>query len=270
MAIFSLTNVAVSMATIYIIHRLYWEATTGTRRRSLSKQHSCLPPRARINRVFPTILPTFGLDFVVSNYRAIKTHCLLSSWAEELMNAGAHTIDTSALGLKLFVTDDPENIKALLATDFESWSLGKERIEQMSSYLGHGIFTNEGKAWKHSRDMLRPCFEKSAVADVSIMEKHTERLIHLLPADGSEVDLQSLFHELTLDIATEFLFGRSTNSLDRGEESKEVQEFIEAFEYCGNPFLSENHNKYGYVGLFLPDKKRKRSIKLIQGMLLYL
>ncbi|KAH7382165.1 N-alkane-inducible cytochrome P450 [Pyrenochaeta sp. MPI-SDFR-AT-0127] len=264
MAIFSLTNVVVSLATIYIAHRLYWEATIGTRRRSLSKQRSCLPARKRINDTFPTFLPTFGLDFVVGNYRAIKAHRLLSSWVQDLSNAGSHTIATSVLGVNLFITDDPENVKTLLATDFDTWSLGKERIEQMSSYLGHGIFTNEGKAWKYSREMLRPCFEKSAVADVSILEKHTERLFNLLPTDGSTVDLQPLFHELTLDIATEFLFGRSTNSLDRGEESKEVQEFIEAFEYCSDPFMSENHKKYGYIGLLIPDKKRKRSIKLIQ------
>lgn len=168
----------------------------------------------------------------------------------------------------MWVTDDPENVKAMLSTRFDDWSLGKGRIEELSSYLGHGIFTNEGKAWKVSREMLRPCFEKRQVADVSLLEEHVQRFMKLVPDDGTTVDLQPLLHELTLDIATEFLFGRSTNSLDRGVESQNVKDFIAAFEYCGSPFDNENSKKYGWLGLFLPDKKRKICAKVIQGMFL--
>ena len=203
---------------------------------------------------------------MISIYRAIKQKRLLELWRGYLVDANAHTIALTLWGrATVYLTDDPENVKAMLAAHFEDWSIGKERIDSLSSYLGHGIFTTEGKAWKHSREMLRPCFERTQVADVSVFERHTKRLMDLLPVDGSTVDLQPLFHELTLDIATEFLFGRSTNSLDRGEESREVREFIEAFEYCQDPFASANYKRYGWVGLMLPDKKRKRSAQMIKG-----
>ncbi|KAL6710702.1 hypothetical protein ACN47E_007759 [Coniothyrium glycines] len=264
MAIFTYTNVAVSLITVYIARRIYWEATTGSRQRAFARKHGCLPPKHRINAIFPKWLPHLTLDWILTIQRRYRDHTLLEGWQTELRSLDTHLFQVTALGQTVFITDEPENVKAMLATGFEQWSLGQERIEQMSSYLGRGIFTNEGKAWKHSRDMLRPCFEKSAVSDTSLFDKHMKRLMALLPTDGSEVDLQPLFHEYTLDVATEFLFGRSTDSLKRAEETKDVQEFIEAFEYCTDPSSKENYKKYGYIGLFLPDGKRKRCIKTIQ------
>ena len=117
--------------------------------------------------------------------------------------------------------------------------------------------------------MLRPCFERSAVADVSLLDKHTTRLLDLLPGDGSEVDLQPLFHELTMDIATEFLFGRSMNMLDRTVERTDVKEFVEAFEYAGDPMLNENQERWGWLGLFMKDGKWERCIEYMNGMFFF-
>ena len=266
MAIFSLTNIAISLVSIYVAHRIYWEVTTGTRRRHLVKQKGTLAVTARVSTI-PFFIPTLGIDIIINNYQAYKARRFLEQWQQDLSNAHAHTISMKLLGSQLFLTDDPENIKQLLATGFDVWSLGKERIEQMSSYLGHGVFTNEGSAWRHSRAMLRPCFERHQVADVSLFSKHVGRLVALLPTVGSTIDLQPLLHQLTLDIATEFLFGRSTDSLKRGGESKEVEAFVEAFEYCGNPFLSDQYERWGYLGLVLPDRKRKKCAQTVKGML---
>jgi len=177
-----------------------------------------------------------------------------------------HTFSVSALGRHIFVTDDPENVKQVLATGFDAWGFAKERVDQMSEFLGHGVFTNEGKAWKHSREMLRPCFERQNVADVGMFEKHVCRLMELLPEDGSTIDLQPLFFDLSLDIATEFLFGRSADSLARGEKRKGLETFVEAFEYCCDPFKNEQYEKWGYLGLLLPDPKQKICAQAVKGM----
>lgn len=266
MAIFTFTNTAVFLVTLYLVRRVYWESTTGARHRAFAKKHGCRPLTQRVNTVFPTWLPILGIDVVMNEWRVGKSHTTVKSWARSMTQAGAHTISVNIFGDPLFMTDDPENVKTILATDFDKWSLGEGRINEMSEYLGMGVFTNEGKAWKHSREMLRPCFEKSAVADVSLLEKHVQQLIKLLPTDGSEVDLQPLLHELTLDIATEFLFGQSTNSLDRSTENAEVKGFIEALEYCVNPLANDNVKKYGLLGLLLPNRKRKTCVKVIQSM----
>lgn len=267
MTLLSYTNIKILAVTIsgaLIAYRLYWEVTTGAARRSLAKQHGCLPAKRR-----PTKYPfLFGLEHFSINIKAFRNHKLLETEAQLLRDNNTHTILSRVLGRLIYLTDDPENVKAMLATDFDSWSLGEERIKNMSSYLGHGIFTNEGAAWKHSREMLRPCFERSQVADLSIMDTHVQHLIDQVPTDGTTVDLQPLFHELTLDVATEFLFGRSTNALDHSREDRACQEFIEAFEYCQSPFSKNKKGTFGLIlSLFLPDKKFKKYAKIIQGTL---
>lgn len=111
--------------------------------------------------------------------------------------------------------------------------------------------------------MLRPCFEKQLVSDLSLFEKHFDRLSGLLATDGTTVDLQPWLFKYALDVATEFLFGKSTNSLER--EDAEVDKFVEAFEYCGSPMNNENYKRWGYVGLLMKDGKRKESAMVVKG-----
>jgi cytochrome P450 len=252
------TSIAVTVA-----YRLYWEVTVGARRRAIAKQHGTAAPQK-----VRTWVPFLGLDIVWRNIQAFKEHRVLELFQEKLMSNRAHTVFEDVLGTTVFLTDDPENVKAILSTDFETWSIGAHRIKQFSEFLGIGIFTNEGPAWKHSRSMLRPCFERSQVADISILHKHMERFIELLPTDGMTVDLQPLFHEISLDIASDFLFGRSTNSLQRGEDNKECEAFVQAFEYCVN-LNQEKMETSSVAWLFLtgffPNPKFKRSVKQIQS-----
>ncbi|KAL5397352.1 hypothetical protein PMIN03_012889 [Paraphaeosphaeria minitans] len=261
MALLSTANlqaIALSCIGALIAYRVYWEATTGAAQRSLARQHGCLPPKSFRSKYW-----LFGLDVFLANIKAYREHKLLERWTKTLTSHNAHTLVAKIFSQTFFLTDDPENIKAMLATEFDQWSLGQERIKQMEAYLGHGIFTSEGASWKHSRDMLRPCFERSQVADISILEKHTARLLQNVPKDGTTVDLQPLLHELTLDVATEFLFGRSTDAQDRGREDNACKAFIDAFEYCQNP-MTERSEKLGFLAFFLPDWKLKKCAKVIR------
>lgn len=56
-------------------------------------------------------------------------------------------------------------------------------------------------------------------------------MIKKIPRDGSTVDLQKLFFQLTFDSATEFLFGESVDIL-RSPEGSEQQLFATAFDYA--------------------------------------
>jgi cytochrome P450 len=69
--------------------------------------------------------------------------------------------------------------------------------------------------------MLRPNFVRSQIGDVATFERHVSHLISKLPQDGkTSINLADYFFRLTLDSATEFLFGESTNSLStQSEES---------------------------------------------------
>ena len=64
--------------------------------------------------------------------------------------------------------------------------------------------------------MLRPQFAREQVADLEVEEHHVQDLMQHLPTDASgwtgKVDLAPIFFRLTLDSATEFLFGESVQS----------------------------------------------------------
>ncbi|KAG7195997.1 uncharacterized protein KQ657_000003 [Scheffersomyces spartinae] len=124
------------------------------------------------------------------------------------------TFQINVLTYQAYLTIDPENIKAVLATQFNDFALGS-RYAVFSPLLGNGIFTLDGEGWKHSRAMLRPQFAREQVAHVRSLEAHIQRLAqHIrLHSNGETFDLQELFFKFTIDTATEFLFGESCNSL---------------------------------------------------------
>ncbi|KAI3403087.1 hypothetical protein KGF56_004147 [Candida oxycetoniae] len=115
--------------------------------------------------------------------------------------------------MKIMFTVDPENIKAVLATQFNDFGLGI-RHAHFKPLLGDGIFTLDGAGWKDSRAMLRPQFAREQVAHVKALEPHIQMLAkHIRQHDFKTFDLQELFFRFTVDTATEFLFGESINSL---------------------------------------------------------
>lgn len=139
--------------------------------------------------------------------------------------------------------------------------------------------------------MLRPHFSRSQISDLGLEEGHVQRMIQALPVMDSgwtrRVDLQPLFLRLTLDSATEFLFGKSVNSQDASlDESQsglsarnvtsEIR-FGKAFDTCsrwlanrarlnevywlldGNEFRTNCLQTHRYVDELVEDAVRKRS-----------
>src|SRR5437764_7927708 len=65
--------------------------------------------------------------------------------------------------------------------------------------------------------MLRPQFARDQISDLELEEVHVQDLLkHLTTGDATgwtpQVDLSPVFFRLTLDSATEFLFGESVDS----------------------------------------------------------
>ncbi|KAL8709380.1 MAG: hypothetical protein Q9220_005874 [cf. Caloplaca sp. 1 TL-2023] len=154
---------------------------------------------------------------------------------------------------------EPENMKSVLATGFNSYSVGADRKKGLRPFLGNGIFTTDGAAWQHSRDLLRPCFARAQIGDKDLFEKHVGNLLDAIPRDGTTIDLQDLFFKITLDIATEFLFGYSTYTLVPDKRRVEDEKFVEAFTYVQNSIEGGR----GFLGLFLPDRRFNRDCKYI-------
>jgi cytochrome P450 len=103
------------------------------------------------------------------------------------------------------------------------------RRSVFSPLLGNGIFTQEGLAWKHSRELLRKQFIRTQYHNLDNFREHVDNLIERLPVKG-DVDLQPLFFSLTLDTTTALLFGGSVYSLRANiDQAIENKIFSESF-----------------------------------------
>lgn len=80
------------------------------------------------------------------------------------------------------------------------------RIPTFHPLLGNGIFTQDGDAWKASRNIVRPHLAAYRPENFERIQACTQRLIDSVPKNGL-VDLQPLFFKLTFETTMLMLFG---------------------------------------------------------------
>ena len=91
--------------------------------------------------------------------------------------------------------------------------------------------------------MTRPFFSKERISDFEIFARHTDETIAQLSnrlSQGYPVEFQDLVGRFTLDSATEFLFGKSVDSLAAGlpyPESSGVTNSVHFSHHPSNSFL---------------------------------
>lgn len=125
---------------------------------------------------------------------------------------GQYTVE-AGVGERVILTAEPENIKAILATQFKDYGKGESFRKDWHAFLGNGIFTTDGQLWHNSRQLIRPQFVKDRLSDIEIFEKHVQVMMTKI-GQGQEIDTMDLMFRFTLDAATDFLLGHSVDSLD--------------------------------------------------------
>lgn len=131
----------------------------------------------------------------------------------EFSSAPFKTVYTQVFGANVFVTRDPEIIKAILSTHFSDFGQAN-RYDALFPLLGDGIFTSDGPHWKSSRALLRPLFARERVANLDMLEHHLQSLLTVIDGwDGQSGNIQPLFRLLTRDTSLHFLFGVDMDSL---------------------------------------------------------
>ncbi|KAH8911298.1 cytochrome P450 [Coniochaeta sp. PMI_546] len=205
---------------VYNVLKKAWEYRTDT---LYGREHGCgLPPE------LPKRWP-LGVDRIKELWESNADGRLLAflcSIAKDY-EPGNMLCQYLLIGPRAYHVLHPQNVEVLLSTNFKDYGFGC-RPAVFSPLLGHGIFTQEGAAWKHSRQLLRKQFVRAQYQDLRYFDEHVGNLIDRMP-DGV-VDLQPLFFNLTLDIATELLFGQSVYSLRADiDQAVDNREFAESF-----------------------------------------
>lgn len=196
--------------------------------RKFKKANGCKRPR----NVAHVQEPILGLDFLFQCLKSAREGRYIRFAAQRFRKYG-YTYITKRLAFETVHTADPENLKFMLATEFNSFKLASIRVGAMAPLFGTGIFTTNGAAWAHSRAILRPSFTKQNMTPLlAMMERHFRMLLRQVPTDGGVFDVQRLFFCFTMDTATEFLMGGSTNTLDPDRHSDAERNFVDDYLNC--------------------------------------
>ncbi|PNY22929.1 Cytochrome P450 [Tolypocladium capitatum] len=196
---------------------------------ALSRARGCQTARSKA----PVKDPFLGIDFVYDAFFRKPKDRYLESTHHAFKSLGT-TYVVNRWSLDLVYTCDSRNIKHMLASGFDDFALPHLRVSAMETLLGRGIFTLDGSSWHQARSVLKPRFAKlDKDALISTMEQHFQAMLHLVPNDGSPVDLQSLYFRLAMDFASQFLMGNSTCMLGhQAERQIKAQQFVDDYMTC--------------------------------------
>ena len=163
-------------------------------------------PRVTLYLPFGTFYPRLyaavltyllGLDLTYRGISSTIRHKNLEFWEYLFSNFGTaaspYTVEAQIVSERFIFTAEPENIKAILATQFEDYGKGKPFHDIWKDFLGDSIFTTDGEQWHDSRALIRPQFIKDRVSDLVIFEKHVNVLLGLMGGKGEEIDVSALF-----------------------------------------------------------------------------
>ncbi|MCJ1425732.1 hypothetical protein MMC29_003632, partial [Sticta canariensis] len=197
----------------------------STSDKAFGTRHGCCPA-PRLRNAWP-----LGVDRLLQIWQADANQRLMELFKFHFQDVG-NTLEQKFLGTIAFGTVEPENLEAMLSTRFGDFGY---RLRRSIFYplLGDGIFTQDGAAWKHSRELLRPQFSRQQYQDLGMFSEHVDNLIACIPKNRGPVDLQPLFFRFTLDTTSAFLFGESTYSL-KSNSSVKGTKFAHDFEVAQN------------------------------------
>lgn len=206
----------------------------------------------------------FGAPLLYGALTSINQGTLLEYLGEKLSQVQNKSFDVTIGHFTVLFTLDPENYKAILATQFNDFALGT-RHSHFLPLLGDGIFTLDSHGWKTSRAMLRPQFSRDQIAHVRTLEPHVQTLAsHIENAKGGKFDIQELFFRFTVDTATEILFGESVYTLRDGTVPqppplKDIPgrvEFGEAFNITQKYLAMRSYSQQFYRVIDTPEFRR--------------
>jgi len=129
---------AATFGAIFIFYQLVKYVIQYQRRSAIIRNKGCKPLRS-----YPHKDPILGLDLFFLNVGLVKSGKFLPGVRERFEKIPGWTYSQLLLGTKLINTVEPENIKAILATQFKDFGMPSTRTDAVVPVFGHGIFTED-------------------------------------------------------------------------------------------------------------------------------
>lgn len=133
----------------------------------------------------------FGIDIAYNSIWYSKKNREYELWSDLFQRWGRgpspYTFEFCVAGDRLIFTAEPDNVKAILATQFGDYGKGKDFNNEWHPFLGDSIFSTDGRLWHDSRQLIRPQFAKDRVSDLKCFERHVALLVGLIDGNGGAV-----------------------------------------------------------------------------------
>ena len=133
------------LRVVLLVGGIVWTAYFLARYISNERQHArrarewgCQPPPREKGG-------WFGVKLIIEFVQAIRNERVAQFWIE-WQERNPTTYVTRFFDTDIYQTTDPANIRAILATQFEDFSLGY-RLQSWTPMFGKGIFTTDGAEW---------------------------------------------------------------------------------------------------------------------------
>ncbi|ETI28303.1 hypothetical protein G647_00752 [Cladophialophora carrionii CBS 160.54] len=206
--------------------------------------------RARLQRLGqPPVMVPYWLPFGLDTAYAMVSHLLnldFFEWARELMNNPGRTCELYIAGTRLIMTDDCDNIRAIMYGQFGEFLKGKFTHEVFASVTGDSVFSTDGDVWVANKNQLRPYLSKSRPSDFDVTETHVKFFLDQLDNGGEAIEVYDLVDRLQLDVVTHTFFGESTDTL-HGKQQPFRDAMDKVLTYNTMRILA------GHISLYFPD-----------------
>lgn len=127
------------------------------------------------------------------------------------------TVLIKFLHVPICVVANPEAIENILVTNHANFVKSRD-YRAMEPLMGKGLLTSEGESWRRQRKLIQPAFDRDEISRYArIMVDRTEEMLATW-RDGQTLDIHEEMMRLTLQIASQSLFGT-----DISEYSKAVR-----------------------------------------------
>lgn len=179
-----------SLVVVFIAQQLIFLWQQHQKARCLG----CEPANKYPHRL-PWMLDPSGKDLQRKRFAALLGGRYNRFYQDKFAQHGRTIEERSPVG-RTICTIEVENFRAVLAVNFDDYDKKAVRTAPILRVIGLGIFTKEGAAWKQSRDLLKPLFMRAELSDVDRFRKHVDRMLSLIPRDGSTIDLKPLLGKM--------------------------------------------------------------------------
>jgi cytochrome P450 monooxygenase len=135
-----------------------------------------------------------GLDFALAMRKAFSEHRWLP-WQKELFrDQESKTFTATFLGSRMIYSSESDNMKAMSTSKWKDFGIQPLRLDNgvTGPFDAIGVSNVDGDMWDFSRNLIKPYFTRDGYSDLGRLKAHTDKLLSLVPLDGSTVDMQPL------------------------------------------------------------------------------